>query len=160
MPLSALPKPSTDLPAAQPPLEIIEPLCAVFRRTLKGEGLKYTPERAQILDTVLRFDRLFHADELQAELRNAGFRVSKATVYRTIKLLQQAGIIQRLLFDEDQAHYQLVYGRKPCDLIIRIDTREVIEVEVPELRELRDALAKARGLKASSHRFIIFAEAN
>lgn len=154
MALEALPK---STPAdAQPALEIIEPLCAVFRRTLKNEGLKYTPERAQILDIVLRFERLFHADELQAALRQAGFRVSKATVYRTIKLLQQSGIIQRVLFDDEQAHYQLVYGRKPCDLMIRLDTREVVEVQVPELVALRERIAKAHGLTASGHRFMVF----
>ena len=37
-------------------IRIIEPLCAVFRRKLKSEGLKYTPERAQILDAIIRRD--------------------------------------------------------------------------------------------------------
>ena len=43
--------------AADP--EIVEPLCAVFRRRLKSEGLKYTPERAQVLDTIIRYEGLF-----------------------------------------------------------------------------------------------------
>src|SRR5580765_6196748 len=88
-------------------LEILEPLCAVFRKKLKAEGLKYTPERAQVLDTVMGFDGLFEAERVLEKVRKSGFRVSKATVYRTIKLLQDAGIIQRALFDHDQTHYQL-----------------------------------------------------
>lgn len=143
-------------PSQAPALEVVEPLCAVFRRKLKAEGLKYTPERARILDMVMQQEDLFEADRLLQELRTSGFRVSKATVYRTIKLLQDAGIIQRVLFDQDQAHYQLVYGRRPNDLLIRIDTNQIIPIEVPELIALRERLCREHGLVAQSHRFQIF----
>mgnify|MGYP000254975678 CR=1 FL=1 len=149
---------NTDAPAG-PPLEIIEPLCAVFRRRLKSEGLKYTPERAQVLDTIIGYDGLFEADSVLADVKKSGFRVSKATVYRTMKLLQDAGIIQRVLMSEEQSHYQLVYGRSPMDLIIRLDTGEAVPIEVPELIALRDAICRARGLEAKSHRLNIFAVA-
>ena len=140
-------------------LEIIEPLCAVFRRALKSHGLKYTPERARVLDAIVRTDGLFEADGLLTALKRDGPRVSKATVYRTIRLLQDAGIIQRVLFDEDQAHYQLVYGRRPNDLLIRLDTRRVEEIQAPELIALRERLCRERGLEAKGHRFQIFAVA-
>src|SRR5436190_18385561 len=149
------------MPPAQPngqeTLEIIEPLCAVFRKKLKAEGLKYTPERAQVLDTVMGFDGLFEADRVLEKVRRSGFRVSKATVYRTIKLLQEAGIIQRALFDREQAHYQLVYGKAAQDSIIRMDTGEVIAVDVPELAAVRERVCRERGLLAKGHRLVIFA---
>jgi Fur family ferric uptake transcriptional regulator len=138
-------------------LEILEPLCAVFRKKLKAEGLKYTPERAQVLDTVMGFDGLFEADRVLEKVRKSGFRVSKATVYRTIKLLQDAGIIQRALFDQEQAHYQLVYGKAAQDSIIRMDTGEVIGVDVPEVSSLRERICRERGLVAKGHRLVIFA---
>lgn len=147
----------TALPAAEPPLEVVEPLCAVFRRRLKAEGLKYTPERARILDMVMQQEELFEADRLLQRLRASGFRVSKATVYRTIRLLQDAGIIQRALLDSDQAHYQVVYGRRPNDLLIRVDTNEVIPIDAPELLALRDRLCRERGLVAQGHRFQVYA---
>ena len=138
-------------------LEIIEPLCAVFRRKLKAEGLKYTPERARILDAIVGRDGLFEADELLAAVKSGGHRVSKATVYRTIRLLQDAGIIQRVLFDEDQAHYQLVYGRRPNDLLIRLDTRQVVPIDLPEMLALRDKVCRDRGLDPRGHSLQIFA---
>jgi Fur family ferric uptake transcriptional regulator len=138
-------------------LEIVEPLCSVFRRKLKAEGLKYTPERAQILDSVIRFDGVFEVEGLIDELRKGPLRVSKATVYRTVRLLQEAGIIQRVLFDQEQSHYQLVYGRKPSDLVIRMDTREIIPIDVPELVAIRDAICKRLNLDPKGHRFQIFA---
>lgn len=136
---------------------IIEPLCAVFRRSLKEEGLKYTPERAQILDTIIAFDGLFEAEQLLEEVKSKGFRVSKATVYRTLKLLEDSGIIQRVLFDREQSHYQLAYGRRGNTLLVRVDTGEVEMLEMPELVALRDKICKARGLKPEGHRLQIFA---
>ena len=138
-------------------LDIIEPLCAVFRRKLRAEGLKYTPERARVLDAIIQLDGLFEADALIEALKRGGHRVSKATCYRTIKLLQDAGILQRVLFDQDHAHYQLVYGRRPNDLLIDLDTRRVESIEVPELIALRDRLCRERGLEAKGHRFHIYA---
>lgn len=150
--------PLEPIPTTESDLEIVEPLCAVFRRTLKKEGLKYTPERAQVLDVIVRFDGLFEADQLREALRAAGHRVSKATVYRTIRLLLDSGIIQRvLMFDADQSYYQLVYGARPHDLLIRLDTRQVEPIDAPELVALRDRLCRQRGLEPKGHRFQVFA---
>lgn len=140
-------------------LEIYDPLCAVFRRHLKSLGQKYTPERARILDTLILLDDIFQVDQLQEALRESGHRVSKATIYRTIKLLQDAGIIQQVLFDAEQAHYQLAYGGRAQELLIRVDTNDVVTIEVPELAEIRDRVCRELGLKAKGHRFQIFASA-
>ncbi|MFO0862075.1 MAG: Fur family transcriptional regulator [Phycisphaerales bacterium] len=139
-------------------LSVIEPVCAVFRRTLKGAGLKYTLERAQILDSVMRQPGLFHADELIRGLKDEGFRVSKATVYRTLKLMQDSGIIQRVLFDDDDAgRYQVVFGTSAVDLLIRTDNGEATQIEIPELKALCDRLCESRGLELKGHRLQIFA---
>jgi len=144
-------------PATRADFEIIEPLCAVFRRHLKSVGLKYTPERAQVLDVLVQLDDLFQADQLQAAMRDAGHKVSKATIYRTIKLLQEAGIIQQVLVDAEHAHYQLAYGKQPLDLLVRIDTNEVMRIDVPELAQIRERICREHGLTAEGHRFQIFA---
>ncbi len=144
----------------QPRISIAEPLCAVFRRELKKQGQKYTPERAQILESIIRLDDIFQAEQLQDELKRAGFRVSKATIYRTIKLLQEAGIIQQVLVDSEHAHYQLAYGRRPRDLLVRVDTNEIIPIEIPELIAIRDRICRERGLNPHGHRLQIYASAD
>ena len=145
---------SPDAPALGSPFD---PLCSVFRRALKNEGLKYTPERAQILDTIIRLDGIFEAESLQDELRRGGHRVSKATVYRTLKLLEDAGIIQRVLFDPEQSHYQLAYGQRSDAVLIRTDTGEPEAVAIPELSDLVERLCSARGLRIEGVRLQIFA---
>lgn len=142
---------------SRPPPAIIEPLCAVFRRTLKRVGSKYTPERAQILDAVVRKESLFEADQLISELKASGFRVSKATVYRTLKLLQDAGIIRRVLVTGEQAHYQLAYGKEPNDLLVVVDSGEVIQIDVPELAAIRERICAQHGLSPTGHNLQIYA---
>lgn len=139
------------------PIRIHEPLCAVFRRRLKAEGQKYTPERAQILDAIIKLDDVFEAEQLRDELKQSGFRVSKATVYRTLKLLQDAGIIQQVLLDAEQARYQLIYGQTPRDLLIRVDTNDVISIDAPELTEMCERICAEHGLALQGRRFHIFA---
>lgn len=148
-------QPSSDPPGPVP--AVVEPLCAVFRRQLKAENQKYTPERARVLDAVIQMHGLFDAEQLLTELHASGYRVSKATVYRTIKLMQDAGILQRVLAGGDQPRYQLIYGARPNDLIVRVDTDETISIEVPELIELRDRICAKLGLRASAHKLQIYA---
>lgn len=136
---------------------IFEPLCAVFRRRLKAEGQKYTPERARVLDAVIRMDGPFEAEALVEDLRQTGYRVSKATVYRTIKLMQDAGIVQRVLGGDDVPRFQMIYGSRPDHTIVRVDSDEVIHIDIPELAAIRDRICAKLGLTATSHRLQIFA---
>lgn len=168
MPHKPAPSPATP-PSPLPPvaapfpdaITIAEPLCAVFRRTLKAEGLKYTPERARILDAVIGMTEPFHAehllDTLRADAATSGFRISKATVYRTIKLLADAGILQQVLLGSDQAHYALAYGQAASATIVNTATGQIEQAALPQLAALRDELCRQRGLVADGHRLIIYA---
>ncbi|HMN41670.1 MAG TPA: transcriptional repressor, partial [Phycisphaerales bacterium] len=100
---------------------------------------------------------VFQADELLSAMRKAGFRVSKATIYRTIKLLAEAGIIQQVLFDAETAHYQLAYGRSASGLLVNVDTREITPIDLPELVQIRERICRERGLVAEGHRMVIYA---
>ncbi len=128
----------------------------MFRKHLKADGQKFTAERAKVLDTVIRMERVFEPEDLLYELRRRRMRVSKATIYRTLKLLQDAGIIEAVLFDQKQTHYQLAYGQPARDQMICIETGKVIEVCLPEIAELRDRLAARLGWMPIGHRLQIF----
>ncbi|MSR68909.1 MAG: transcriptional repressor [Phycisphaerales bacterium] len=149
----ALKNPISDPPKKQP----TAPLCSVFRRFLKSKGLKYTIERADVLDAIIARDGLFEAEELLLELRRRGHRVSKATTYRTIRLLQDAGIIVQALFDSKQAHYQLIYGKEPRDHMVCMKTGRLVEFQSAELTALRDRICKQLGWAPIGHRFQIYA---
>ncbi len=133
------------------------PLCAIFRRYLRSQSLKYTPERADVLDAIIELDDVFEADQLLMEMRRRGHRVSKATIYRTIKLLQDAGIITQALFDSKQAHYQLIYGKAARDFMVCMKTGRYVEFTDDELVALRNRICRKHGWEPVGHRFQIYA---
>ncbi len=136
--------------------QMILPLCAIFRRFLKRQGLKFTTERALILDAVLAKPGVFEADELLQEMRGADHRVSKATIYRTLKHLLEAKIISEVLIDSRQAHYRLSFGKEPKGHLVCVETNTIIEFSAAELTELRNRLCKEHGFDPVSHRFVIY----
>ena len=140
-----------------PAIPAFVPLCAVFRRFLKSRDLKYTQERADVLDAIIARDGSFEAEELLLDLRARGLDVSKATVYRTIRLLLDAGIITQSLFDAKQSHYELLYGREPRDVMVCLKSGRRVEFQSKELAELRNRICAELGWKPVGHRFQIFA---
>jgi Fur family ferric uptake transcriptional regulator len=133
-----------------------EPVCAVFRRYLHQHHLKFTPERAMILDTALRREGLFAPEQLVEDLKGKAGRVSRATVYRTLAHLQDAGILKQVFFDNKQSYYEVIAGRQTHDYLICVETGRVIEFNSEKLRQLRDEICKAHGFAPLSHRFQIF----
>jgi Fur family transcriptional regulator, ferric uptake regulator len=135
-----------------------EPVCAIFRRYLhsRKQKLKFTPERAMILDAVLRKEGLFEAEGLAADLKSLGHRVSRATVYRTLAHLQDAGILRQVFFDNKQSYYQVIAGRLSYDYLICVDTGKVVEFSSDKLKALRDEICREHGFEPLSHQFHIF----
>lgn len=133
-----------------------EPVCSVFRRYLHGHKLKFTPERAMMLDAVLRKTGLFDPDTIVEDLKELGHRVSRATVYRTLSHLQDAGIVRQVFFDNKKSHYEVLAGRQAYDHLICIETGKVIEFSSDRLRQLRDEICREHGWNPVSHQFQIF----
>src|SRR5271170_363515 len=133
-----------------------EPVCAIFRRYLHGQKLKFTPERAMILDAVLRKNALFEMDQLAKDLKQRAHRVSRATVYRTLTHLQDAGILKQVFFDNKQSYYEVIAGRQAYDYLICVTTGKVIEFSSEKLKKLRDEICGEHGFEPISHQFHIF----
>ncbi|MCE9592422.1 MAG: transcriptional repressor [Planctomycetes bacterium] len=143
-------------PATSSDEPFVLPLCAIFRRSLKRAGLKFTPERAKILDAVLSKKNVFEAEALLYEMRQSGHQVSKATIYRTLKHLMDAKIISEVLLDAKQAHYQLTYGKEPKGHLVCVETNRIVEFDAPELMALRKRICKEHGFDPVTHRFVIY----
>lgn len=151
--LASLPRVSA---AKQPEAMPYEPVCAVFRRYLHGKKLKFTPERAMILDAVLRKTGLFEAEQLVRDLEKLGHEVSRATAYRTLKNLLDAGILKQVFFDNKASYYEVIVGRQTNDYLICVATGKVIEFNSDRLRKLRDEICRKHGFEAVSHQFHVF----
>jgi Fur family ferric uptake transcriptional regulator len=141
---------------ARQPVRPFEPVCSVFRRYLHGHKLKFTPERAMMLDAVLRKAGLFEAEQLVEDLKKLGHAVSRATVYRTLGHLQDAGILRQVFFDNKQSYYEVIVGDQQNDYLICVETGRVIEFASQKLKALRDEICAEHGFAPLSHRFHVY----
>jgi len=82
----------------------------IFKQFLEKKGLKLTSPRRHILETVFAIHEHFNAEELYARIKAVTAGISLATVYRTIPLLMEAGLVQHALRDEGRERFEHIFG--------------------------------------------------
>ena len=83
-------------------------------------------------------------------MRAANHRVSKATIYRTLKHLLEANIVSEVLIDSRQAHYRTIFGREPKGHLVCMETGKIIEFPVKDLEKIADRIAREHGFEPVS----------
>ncbi len=126
-----------------------------FKRFLRSRSIKFTGPRRRILETVLEMHDHFEAEQLLILLRQRGERVAKATIYRTLPLLVDCGILKQVRFEVKQAHYELCYGENPHDHMVCRRCGRIVEFDSEDVIELRARLARENKFHAIAHRFQI-----
>lgn len=125
-----------------------------FREFLEIRGEKLTEPRRILVRHIFDSHKHFDADELVSELQGAGRRVSRATVYRTLRLLVEAGLLRELRLTNRSA-YEHDYGYPSHDHLHCTECNRVVEFRNDEIRKLRESVSIDHGFRAEGHRFII-----
>ena len=127
----------------------------IFRKFLKSEGLRFTPERAIILEEAFSIHEHFEAEDLVFSIRRHGHRVSKATVYRTLALLVQCGLLREVIFGERHSHYEHVFGHKHHDHLICLKCGKIIEFSEETIERLQKSVCAQYRFEPVRHRLEI-----
>ena len=125
-----------------------EGLCEGY---LHDQGLRLTEGRRMILCEVLKKNQHFEAEELYEKLKEKGVRTSRATVYRTLPLLQTCGIIQETRRTEKGVEYEVVYGHEHHDHLRCLGCGRIIEFTSPEIEKLQKKVCRKLGFKQTGH---------
>ncbi len=133
-------------PASRPSLEIA---LERFREFLRDNGLKFTHEREQILGSLLELDQHVDADELLVRMRRSGSKVSRATIYRTLDLLVQAGLARKVRLGGEHHHFEHIFGRRQHEHMICVQCGRIIEWYDPALARVIDDNLREQGFVAS-----------
>ena len=123
----------------------------IFREFLTKKGLKFTNERESILDEVFSFHGHFDPEELLIFMRSKGIRVSRSSLYRTLPLLVESGLIEQVVRNDKHAHYEHIHGHEHHDHLICIKCGKVMEVFSPKLEAIQDELCRKNGFDGIRH---------
>ena len=103
-----------------------------FKDKLRTSGLKVTRERVIILEEVLKRSDHFDADQFAADLNVNGIKVSRATVYRTLDILNDMGIVHKSTLGHKHQHYENMVNRAHHDHLVCLKCDKVVEFLEPQ----------------------------
>jgi Fur family ferric uptake transcriptional regulator len=127
----------------------IEDLCA-------AKGMRMTEQRRTIARVLAASADHPDVEELYRRCAQVDDRISISTVYRTVKLFEDAGIIERHDFREGRARYEQI-PESHHDHIINMRTGEVIEFQSEEIERLQAEVARRLGYRLVDHRLELYA---
>jgi Fe2+ or Zn2+ uptake regulation protein len=113
-----------------------------FKRTLNSAGRRITGKRALLLEIIERQEGHLDAQELYELARQRDPRLSLSTVYRTLNLLRDLGLVDELHLGEEHHHYE-IRRRTAHHHLICLGCGDVVEFSSPLVAQLRDAVGRA-----------------
>ncbi len=123
----------------------------------EARGLRMTTPRRVIARVLSEAEDHPDVEELHARAVRLDAGISLATVYRTVKLFEEAGILDRLEFGDGRARYEDA-ERDHHDHLIDMGTGEVIEFVDPEIEALQERIAARLGYRLIGHRLELYAK--
>lgn len=123
-----------------------------FEEFLKSKELKYTSERKLILEAIFFFHKHFDVEELFERLRKQGDDVSRATIYRTIPLLLQSGLIAETFRCQNKVSYENIFNKRHHDHLLCIKCGKIIEFYNRKIEELQEEVCREYNFVPVEHR--------
>lgn len=121
----------------------------------EAKGLRMTEQRRVVAQVIGEAEDHPDVEALHARAAAIDPRISIATVYRAVKLFEEAGILDKLEFGDGRARYENA-DRDHHDHLIDMTTGEVIEFCDPEIEALQERIAARLGYRLAGHRLELY----
>ncbi|MEO0991857.1 MAG: Fur family transcriptional regulator [Pseudomonadota bacterium] len=121
----------------------------------EAKGLRMTEQRRTIAEVLEAADDHPDVEELYTRASAIDPKISIATVYRTVKLFEEAGILDKLEFGDGRARYEDA-ERDHHDHLIDLNSGEVIEFMDAEIEALQEKIARKLGYELRGHRLELY----
>lgn len=136
----------------------IEDALKALEAFLRPQGLKMTEQRRQLVRAALRHPGHFTAEELHDTLRAGGRDVSMATVYRSLGVLEEAGILEGHDFEDGQRRFEPRLAREHHDHMVCTTCRAVVEFQSAAIERLQEKVAREHGFAIREHHLTLYVE--
>jgi Fur family ferric uptake transcriptional regulator len=123
----------------------------IFIDFLKDRGHRLTKERSVIVQKILARSGHFDPESLYLQIREAGMKASRASVYRTVNLLHECGLINKIGKTERSAVYEYTFGNKHHDHMLCIQCGRIIEFYSEKLEGIQEAVCREQGFQGKNH---------
>lgn len=142
------------------PVPVPPDLAAAAREKLSAwisaRGLKSTRQRDLIVDTFFNAEGHLSVDELLVKVAARDQNIGAATVYRTMKILSEAGLASPRHFDDGQTRYEPALDRHHHDHLICTSCHRIVEFENERIEALQDEVAARHGFEVTRHKLELY----
>jgi len=128
----------------------------IFTEFLRKNDLKFTPERITVLDEIREADQHFEPDNLLIRLKSKNLKISRATIYRTLELLVQCGLIKKNIFADGKSIYEKKFGTRAHDHFLCVHCGRIIEFYDRDLDKIHKRLAEEHDLAIQEYSHQIY----
>ncbi len=134
----------------------------LLTKYLNEKGHRKTSERYLVLETIYDLDDHFDVDRIHSMIKDKGVHISKATVYNTLELLLDAGLIRKHHFTRKAAYYEKNFFNKSHDHIIVTnedgELEKIIEFCDPRIENIKRDLEEYLGIDITGHDLYFYAK--
>ncbi len=139
-------------------LKIKNDVREIFTAYLGKNKQRKTPERYAILDEIYSHKQHFDVDDLYIKMKDRNYHVSRATVYNTLDLLVDSGLVKKHQFGQNISQFEQAYGFKQHDHLICVKCKKVLEFCDPRVQQITSTMGGLLKFNVTHHSLHLYGQ--
>lgn len=137
--------------------QVYEEVSRIFTSYLETRELRKTPERFAILEEIYSRSGHFDVEDLHLFMQDKKYRVSRATVYNTLELLEDCALVKRHQFGKTISQYEKSFPNRQHDHLICTDCHKVVEFCDPRIYAIQKMMEEKQQFRVMHHSLTFYA---
>ncbi len=127
-----------------------------FKLALRAESLRLTSQRLAVMEDILASERHRECDDIFLSLRVRGIPVSRATIYRTLDVLEQVGFVRKMDIGDGRFRYENTLAQSNHDHLLCLECGRIIEFVDRGIERRQGNLSREHDFQLIRHIHLLF----